>query len=237
MAYSSYGKKVYASIKDLPQYTSIGNGDKIIVWNETRDGAAVVDFADLVIDLEHCSFKSTVSEMINLASDIQVFVHTVSDEITSLQDSMKKVEDTINNELRCRIKALEFIVAIILGGNSYWLSEVGIDTLKNQFLITGFSKSDTGDFSIAETEEDKNTVAWYSGLMSTIHKYVSKMESSIELKDILLQSKYRFKYSEVVNQPTNTTPTGVSRTTTITTENLDGAGKKTSSSTTTITNA
>ena len=51
MAFTSYGNKVYASIKDLPQYTSIGNGDKIIIWNESRDGAATIDYADFIIDL------------------------------------------------------------------------------------------------------------------------------------------------------------------------------------------
>ena len=57
MAYSSYGKKVYASIKDLPQYTSIGNGDKIIIWNETRDGAATVD--DTAFFVAQCAQTQT----------------------------------------------------------------------------------------------------------------------------------------------------------------------------------
>jgi hypothetical protein len=237
MAYSSYGKKVYSSIKDLPQYTSIGNGDKIIVWNETRDGAAVVDFADLVIDLEHCSFKSTISEMITLASDIQVFVNTVSDEITNIQDTLKNVEDAINNELRCRIKALEFIIAVMLGSNSYWLSDGGLDLLKNQFFISGIKPADNADLSTAESDEQKNTIKWFTGLINTIQKYIAKVDDGVQESHILLQSKYRYKYNDVMVPVTAAAPTTLSRTTTITTENFDKNDNITSSSTTTITNA
>lgn len=233
MAYSSFGKKVYASIKDLPQYTSIGNGDKIIVWNETRDGAAVVDFADLVIDLEHCSFKSTISEMITLASDIQVFVNTVSEEITNIQNTLKNVENTINNELRCRIKALEFIVAVILGANSYWLSKGGLDIIKSQFLIEGINPASSEDESTAETEEQKNTVKWFAGLMSTVQKYINTMDSSIQDTDILLQSKYRFKFNDVITTATQATTTGT-RTTTITNYNIDENGNDVPTTKTTI---
>jgi hypothetical protein len=72
--------------------------------------------------------------------------------------------------------------------------------------------------------------------MSTIHRYVSKMDNSIQFNDILLQSKYRYKFSDITIPVTATSSTPSSRTTTITTENLDGSGKKTSSSTTTIKN-
>lgn len=224
MAYSSYGKKVYASIKDLPQYTSIGNGDKIIIWNETRDGAATVDFADLLIDLEHCTFKSTISEIITLASDIETFVNTVEEEITGIQKALTSVEDTINNELRCRIKALEFIVAVILGGNSYWLSSAGLDNLRNKFIIEGIAASDSDIISSAETDEEKNNLKWYTGLITTIKNYVNKMSADADADDILLQTKFRYKFSDIPEVAPVTTATPLSSKTTITTTSYTGGG-------------
>ena len=197
MAYSSYGKKVYASIKDLPQYTSIGNGDKIIIWNETRDGAATVDFADLLIDLEHCTFKTTINDVITLASDIQAFVNTVTEEMENISETLKKTEDSINNELRSRIKSLEFIVAIMLGANSYWLSSSGLDNIKNKFIIEGISPSDSVNAESAESDEERNALKWYAGFMSTVQNYVSKMAPGTNIDDILLQSKYRYKFSDI----------------------------------------
>jgi len=196
MAYSSYGKKVYASIKDLPQYTSIENGDKIIIWNETRDGAAVVDFGDLIIDLEHTTFKSTINEVVTLASDVQTFAHTVSEEITGLEEAVTSLQNTIDNEILNRIKVLEFMIAIILGANSKWLSASGLDTIRNDILLNGISQSENINFISGETEEQKNTLRWYYGYISTLIKYISKLIPGIEESDILLQPKLSYNYKD-----------------------------------------
>jgi hypothetical protein len=237
MAYSSYGKKVYASIKDLPQYTSIGNGDKIIIWNETRDGAATVDFADLLIDLEHCTFKTTINDVITLASDIQAFVNTVTEEMENISETLKKTEDSINNELRSRIKSLEFIVAIMLGANSYWLSSSGLDNIKNKFIIEGISPSDSVNAESAESDEERNALKWYAGFMSTVQNYVSKMAPGTDIDDILLQSKYRYKFSDISSGVPAATSTARTMNTSITTTSQtkeNGAWVDSTKSTTTI---
>ena len=203
MAYSSYGKKVYASIKDLPQYTSIGNGDKIVIWNEARDGAATVDFADLLIDLEHTTFKSTISEVITLASNIQTFIYTVEEEINSIHETLDKMENTVNNELKARIKALEFVIAVMLGANSYWLSSAGLDTLRNKFLIDGINPSNESMEDDADSEEARNTMKWYKGLMSTIQSYIAKMTPGVQNDDILLQTKFTYKWSDIDSAPSS----------------------------------
>lgn len=199
MAYSSYGKKIYASIKDLPQYTSIGNGDKVIVWNEARDGAAVVDYADFVIDLDHTTFKSTINQVITLASDIQSFAHTVNEEIEGLQYAVTEIENTINNELKGRIKALEFIIAVILGSNSYWLSSAGLDTLRNRFLVDGIAEG--VEPTEIESENGKVAYKWYNGFMAAVTNYISKMTPGVNSDDILLQSKFRYKYIDNSSTP------------------------------------
>lgn len=229
MAYSSYGKKVYASIKDLPQYTSIENGDKIVIWNETRDGAAVVDFADFLIDLEHTTFKSTITEVINLASNVQAFSLAVQEEIEGLQNAMSAVEDSINNELRSRIKALEFIVAVILGSNTHWDTIAGLDGLRNKFLVEGIAPIDSAKISEIESEEGKNAYKWYNGLMSAVETYITKVNPTAEADHILLQSKFKYRYSDPAE---TTTPGSVTESiygtkTTIKTENTENGSTTT----------
>lgn len=196
MAYSSYGKKIYASIKDLPQYTSIENGDKIIVWNETRDGAAVVDFADFVLDLDHTTFKSTVTEIITLASNVQAFTTAIHEEVENLQKAVTTVENSINEELRSRIKALEFIVAIILGSNTYWDTEAGLDAIRNKFLVEGISPNDSDLPSDLESNEGKNAYKWCKGLIDGIKTYIAKVSPTVEDSHILLQPKFKFRYND-----------------------------------------
>lgn len=227
MAYSSYGKKIYASIKDLPQYTSIGNGDKIIVWNETRDGAAVVDYTDFVIDLDHTTFKSTIDQVITLASDIQEFAHTVNEEIDGLQNTVSDLQETIDKEIKARIKVLEFIVAVILGSNSYWLSAAGLDILRTRFLVEGISEGASIDDSV-DSEEGQAALKWYNGFINTVQNYVMRLIPNISTDDLLLQNKFRYKYTDVsYGVSTNTNTASATSTTTIT--NKDASGKTTSS--------
>lgn len=235
MAYSSYGKKVYASIKDLPQYKSVGNGDKLIIWNEARDGAATVDFADLIIDLDHVSFKSTISEIVTLASDIQSFVHSVNEEIEGIQESLDELETTVNKELKSRIRALEYIVAIMLGSNSYWLSSAGLNDIRSKILIEGITPGGDTSSDDIDSEEGREALKWLNGLLSTVQRYIGKMTPDISVDDILLQSKWRYKYSDVtVNTQASSSTSLTTGTTTIETTSKDGSGRTTSTTSTTI---
>lgn len=199
MAYSTSGSKVYVSIGDLPQYSSIGNGDRVIIWNETREGAATVDFSDFKIDLEHCTFKSTITEMMTLSQDITAFVAQTAEEIENLQESISEINDTINNEIRGRLKALEFIVAVLLGGNSYWLTKSGLENLRSKFIQEGIQPIDTiaDTMGSAETAEEKNNLKWYNGLITMITNFVAKQVPTVATDDLLLQSKFKYRYSDV----------------------------------------
>lgn len=198
MAYSSSGKKIYVSIKDLPQYTSLGNGDKIIIWNETRDGAAVVDFKDLVIDLDHTSFKSTISEVITLASDIQSFAHTVNEEINGISESLAELQTTVEHELKNRIKTLEYIVAIILGSNSYWSSTQGLTDLQEEFLIDGITPPTEADNNVdSEILLEQEALNWYKGFINKVQKHIQKVNPGASAENILMQSKFQYRHSQV----------------------------------------
>jgi hypothetical protein len=60
MSYTSVGrKKVYASIEDLPENQKLVDGDRILI--QTEDGTALVDYSNVKIDLNHCTFGTQVS--------------------------------------------------------------------------------------------------------------------------------------------------------------------------------
>lgn len=230
MAYSTSGSKVYVSIADLPQYSSIGNGDKVIIWNETREGAATVDFSDFKIDLDHCTFKATITEVIALSQDITAFVTQTANEITALQESVENINEIINTEIRGRLKAIEFIIAVLLGGNSYWLTKSGLENLRYKFIQEGVEPIEAiaDTMGSAETDEEKENLKWYNGLITAITNFVSKQVPTVSTDDLLLQSKFKYRYSEVATEYTTTATTSVyDRKQVI--ENLDEDGKVTSS--------
>lgn len=194
MAYTAVGGKVYSSIKDLPQYSSINDGDKIIIWSNSRDGAATVDFSDFIIDLEHTTFKSTFSEVINFTGNVEAFVSKATDSIDALEKSVSNLEKTVDEELRPRIQTLEMVAAIILGANSYWKSSTGIEILKDKFLYTGIDK-DNGATNDELSEEEKLRERWFYGLMNAVKVYVDKF-SSASVNEILNQSKFNYQKTE-----------------------------------------
>jgi hypothetical protein len=229
MAYSTSGSKVYVSIGDLPQYTSIGNGDRVIIWNETREGAATVDFSDFKIDLDHCTFKATITEMMTLSQDITAFVTQTAEEIEALQESITEINDTINGEIRSRLKALEFIVAVLLGANSYWLTKSGLNNLRTKFIQEGIepNESNAETMGDAETQEEKDNLKWYNGLINTIKSFVSKQVPTVSTDDILLQSKFKYRYTDVKTEYETVTTSIYDKKQVI--ETKDGSGNVTSS--------
>ena len=50
------------NIKQLPQLNAVQSGDFIII--ETPDGTGVVDFNDIIIDLNQTSFESTIDSLV-----------------------------------------------------------------------------------------------------------------------------------------------------------------------------
>ncbi len=202
MAFSSTGKQVYTSLSDLPQYASIGPGDKLLVYNDSSSGPACVDFGDIIIDLDQCTFKSTVSEMIDLASSIQSFVGSAAEEIEALQDTTEKLQNTIDLELRSRIKVLEYLVAIIIGANSSWQSEGGLEILYDKFVADGLSATNINDGYGTETEEKQYARGWYTALIGAITDMISR-KADEDVSNILLQNKFIYRYIEAAAQAAN----------------------------------
>ena len=81
----------------------------------------------------------------------------------------------------------------------------------------------------AETDEEKENLKWYNGLITAITSFVSKQVPTVSTDDLLLQSKFKYRYSEVATEyaAATTTTSVYDRKQVI--ENLNEAGKVTSS--------
>ena len=80
----------------------------------------------------------------------------------------------------------------------------------------------------AETDEEKENLKWYNGLITAITNFVSKQVPTVSTDDLLLQSKFKYRYSEVATEYAATATTNVyDRKQVI--ENLNEDGKVTSS--------
>ena len=167
MAFTSYGNRVYASIKDLPQYTSINNGDKIIVWNESREGAATIDYSDFIIDLEHTSFGTAINELLTFTTTVENFISTVAVDIENLDNKIKSVEE-INKKIIGRLETLEYMLGIVYGvGTS--------DTIKSTFI-------------------DSENMGWYDNLVS---KFRTSISSTPTANNLITQSKFAYNAAPV----------------------------------------
>lgn len=216
MAFVSYGNRVYASIKDLPQYTSINNGDKIIVWNESREGPATVDYSDFIIDLDHTTFSTTINELMTFTSTVQNFVNTVSTDIDNISAKLTTVTDDVNTNIRPRIEVLEYLVAVMMG-----VPRDAADVNKNAFI----------------TDPDSQCL---SDLLTKICNKISAHPSQTQ---VLTQPKFVYNAAPVGGaaatgatsiSTTDLVATFTSIAPTVTTTNKDASGKTTGSSVTTI---
>ncbi len=103
MSYTSVGRnKVYASIEDLPQNQKIVNGDRILI--QTEDGTALVDYSNIKIDLEHVTFATQITSLIEFTSTVDAFVDTMQAEFMSIKQqtvTMKNDLDELKQQMNC----------------------------------------------------------------------------------------------------------------------------------------
>lgn len=101
--------RVYASIQDIPQTSSLINGDRIII--QTDDGTKLVDYENIKIDLNHTTFGSQFSEMVS-------YVTLSTTTLTELLEKTEAIDDEINyikSDLQ-KLKAHHAIIQFIIKG-------------------------------------------------------------------------------------------------------------------------
>lgn len=94
MAVTSVGKnRTYASIEDLPENQTLVDGDRILV--QTDDGTALVDFANLKIDLAHTTFETQISSMVEFTSTATTFIEQIEADFASIQEETSSMKTSI----------------------------------------------------------------------------------------------------------------------------------------------
>lgn len=105
-------KKVYASIEDLPEVMGIGDGDRFII--ETADGAALLDYENIRIDLDHTTFGSLVTDMQEFQSLAQTLMTTLTSEVTAAQEDISLLR-TDTDTLQQQVASIKMLLQLIMG--------------------------------------------------------------------------------------------------------------------------
>lgn len=83
MSYTAVGKnKVYASIEDLPENQKLVNGDRILI--QTDDGTALVDYENIKIDLNHVTFGTQISQLVQFTATVEEFVEQIQNDFEAI---------------------------------------------------------------------------------------------------------------------------------------------------------
>ena len=85
MSYTSVGRnKVYASIEDLPENQKLVDGDRILI--QTEDGTALVDYSNVKIDLNHTTFGTQVSQLIQFTSTVEQYLEEMDNSFNEIKE-------------------------------------------------------------------------------------------------------------------------------------------------------
>lgn len=112
--------RVYTDIEDLPENSSMSDGDKFIV--QTADGETVLlDYSSIKIDLEHTTFNTTFSQMVEFTSVAREWVQRMTTEFESMQSSftdMRLQMTATSEEMEVHRAILEMIMGTANGKSS-----------------------------------------------------------------------------------------------------------------------
>jgi len=113
MSYTAVGKnKVYASIEDLPENQKLVDGDRILI--QTEDGTALVDYSNVKIDLNHCTFGTQVSQLIEFTSTVETFIEEMNSEFEAIKDETTQMKVSIQ-KLQEQMEGCRLLFKFIMG--------------------------------------------------------------------------------------------------------------------------
>lgn len=113
MSYTAVGRnKVYASIEDLPENQKLVNGDRILI--QTEDGTALVDYANIKIDLAHTTFSSQITSLIQFTSTAETFVDTMQAQFQAIKEQSVTMKNNIT-EIKQQMEACKLLFKFIMG--------------------------------------------------------------------------------------------------------------------------
>lgn len=122
MSYTSVGRnKVYTSIEDLPENQKLVDGDRILI--QTEDGTALVDYSNVKIDLNHCSFGTTISQLVEFTSSVEQYIDEIDTSFNEIKEETASLKTKVQ-EIQEQMEACKLLFKHIMGS-------VSTDTSKN----------------------------------------------------------------------------------------------------------
>lgn len=136
MSYTSVGRnKVYASIEDLPENQKLVNGDRILI--QTDDGTALVDYENIKIDLNHVTFGTQISQLVQFTATVEEFVEQIRNDFDSIQEETSNMKITITelqDKMECCKLLFQHIMGSVAGESSSYIKAQVESTLKGSGL-------------------------------------------------------------------------------------------------------
>lgn len=136
MSYTAIGRnKVYASIEDLPENQKLVNGDRILI--QTDDGTALVDYENIKIDLNHVTFGTQISQLIQFTATVEQFVEQIQNDFTSIQEetsNMKIAISELQDKMECCKLLFQHIMGSVAGESSKYIESQIQGSLKGAGL-------------------------------------------------------------------------------------------------------
>lgn len=114
MAVTQVGNRVYARITDLSEESVFNNGDKLIFHCASTGNASLIDWSNVKIDLDHCTFGATFNGILEFSQTASAWVNTMTDSFAEVE---AKCNDAIEltNQMTNEIAAIKMLIKMILG--------------------------------------------------------------------------------------------------------------------------
>lgn len=114
MALTKVGNRVYGRIIDLSEESGLASGDKLIFHSTTTGNASIVDWSNVKVDLEHCTFGPQFSEILNFTSTAQAWVDTMTSSFNEINTRSNEVIE-LTGKLNDSIEAIKLLLKLMIG--------------------------------------------------------------------------------------------------------------------------
>ena len=116
MSYTAVGRnKVYASIEDLPENQKLVDGDRILI--QTEDGTALVDYLNVKVDLNHTTFGTQVTQLIEFTSTVEQYIEEMDASFNEIREETTTMKNQVQ-ELKEQMDCCKLLFKHIMGSVS-----------------------------------------------------------------------------------------------------------------------
>ena len=128
--YVASPSKVYTSINDLPENAAIVDGDRFIV--QSSDGeTALLDYSAMKINLDHTTFGTQFTEMVQFTSTVQQWVNQLTTEFNTIEEEFSEIKEEVKT-VNQAIEAFKVIFKLIMGQRNAYSEEATREWIENR---------------------------------------------------------------------------------------------------------